>query len=194
MVPNKYQFRSAVPLPKIKTVTVRYHHRYPAAARQRSGDLSLPPMPPPLASCRRQNVEPEASVHLQFVCRVDGRYLGNLNHRRWGDGFRSWEVRRAARLDSVVSPARPSVIAGSQNVRCSMSRIVLAVLMAWTVVQAQQTSLALVDVSVVPMDRQEVLEHRTVIVRNGRIAAIGESTSVRIPAEALQVDGRGKFL
>ena len=75
-----------------------------------------------------------------------------------------------------------------------MSRIVLAVLMAWTVVQAQQTSLALVDVSVVPMDRQEVLEHRTVIVRNGRIAAIGESTSVRIPAEALQVDGRGKFL
>ena len=75
-----------------------------------------------------------------------------------------------------------------------MSRMVLAVLMAWAVVQAQQTSLAFVDISLVPMDRPQVLEHQTVLVRNGRIAAIGESTSVRIPAEALQVDGRGKFL
>jgi imidazolonepropionase-like amidohydrolase len=72
--------------------------------------------------------------------------------------------------------------------------MVLAVLMAWAVVQAQQTSLAFVDISLVPMDRPQVLEHQTVLVRNGRIAAIGESTSVRIPAEALQVDGRGKFL
>jgi cytosine/adenosine deaminase-related metal-dependent hydrolase len=44
------------------------------------------------------------------------------------------------------------------------------------------------------MDRQQVLVHQTVIVRSGRIAAIGESSSMRIPNEALQVDGRGKFL
>lgn len=53
---------------------------------------------------------------------------------------------------------------------------------------------AFVDVNVVPMDRERVLERQTVIVRNGRIAAMGPVGRTAVPAGAQRVDGRGKFL
>lgn len=53
---------------------------------------------------------------------------------------------------------------------------------------------AFVDVAVIPMDRERVLSGQTVIVRDGRIAQIGPAKSVRIPAGAVRIDGRGKFL
>ena len=53
---------------------------------------------------------------------------------------------------------------------------------------------AFVDVSVLPMDRERVLAGQTVLVRDGRITAMGPSASVRVPADAQRIDGRGKFL
>ncbi len=53
---------------------------------------------------------------------------------------------------------------------------------------------AFVDVSVVPMDRQRVLAHQTVVVDGGRVVALGPASAARIPAGAARVDGRGKFL
>jgi imidazolonepropionase-like amidohydrolase len=53
---------------------------------------------------------------------------------------------------------------------------------------------AFVDVSVVPMSRDGILEHQTVIVRGGRIAEMGPSAQLRPPAGAVMVDGRGKYL
>jgi imidazolonepropionase-like amidohydrolase len=53
---------------------------------------------------------------------------------------------------------------------------------------------AFVDVAVIPMDRERVLERQTVIVRGDRIAEMGPLASVRVPAGAVRVDGRGKFL
>ena len=53
---------------------------------------------------------------------------------------------------------------------------------------------AFVNVTVLPMDRDRVLTGQTVIVRDGRIAAMGPAASVQIPADAQRVDGRGKFL
>ena len=53
---------------------------------------------------------------------------------------------------------------------------------------------AFVGASVVPMDRERVLENHTVVVRDGRIAEVGPSTQVRAPAGAATVDARGKFL
>jgi imidazolonepropionase-like amidohydrolase len=53
---------------------------------------------------------------------------------------------------------------------------------------------AFVDVSVLPMDRDRVLTRQTVVVRDGRITALGPSASVRVPADAQRIDGRGKFL
>src|ERR1051325_1556704 len=58
----------------------------------------------------------------------------------------------------------------------------------------QPRTYAFVDVSVVPMDRERVVEHQTVIVDDGRIAQIGAATEVEIPRGATRIDGRGKFL
>jgi imidazolonepropionase-like amidohydrolase len=53
---------------------------------------------------------------------------------------------------------------------------------------------AFVDVAVLPMDTNRVVEHQTVVVRDGRIVEAGPVTRVRIPAGAARVDGRGRFL
>lgn len=51
---------------------------------------------------------------------------------------------------------------------------------------------ALVNVHVVPMDRQRVLRDQTVIVERGRIAAIGRGLGV--PAGTKIIDGKGRYL
>lgn len=53
---------------------------------------------------------------------------------------------------------------------------------------------AFVNVTVIPMDRERVLEGQTVIVRDGRIASVEPSARARVPAGALRVDARGKYL
>jgi len=55
-------------------------------------------------------------------------------------------------------------------------------------------SFAFVDVTVLPMDRERVLTGQTVIVRDGRITALGPTASVRVPSDAQRIEGRGKFL
>jgi imidazolonepropionase-like amidohydrolase len=54
--------------------------------------------------------------------------------------------------------------------------------------------LALVGVNVVPMDRNGMLNNQTVIVQDGRIAAVGPAGSTRVPDGALRLEGRGKYL
>jgi hypothetical protein len=56
------------------------------------------------------------------------------------------------------------------------------------------STVAFVDVSVRPMDRERVLEHFTVIVVGSRIERMGPASSVSIPSGALRIDGRGKYL
>jgi imidazolonepropionase-like amidohydrolase len=74
------------------------------------------------------------------------------------------------------------------------------VLVAWSAGDDAQTKsnprspVAFVDVNVVPMDSDRILPHRTVITNGGRIVAIGPVQSVRIPKDALQIDGKGRFL
>ena len=55
-------------------------------------------------------------------------------------------------------------------------------------------SIAFVNVNIVPFDRERILEKQTVIVRDGRIAQIGPAGKVKVPAGALKIDGRGKYL
>ncbi|MEX2156801.1 MAG: amidohydrolase family protein [Gemmatimonadales bacterium] len=53
---------------------------------------------------------------------------------------------------------------------------------------------AFVDVNVIPMTRDGILQHQTVIVRGGRIAEMGPAAQVKAPAGAITVNGRGKYL
>ena len=58
--------------------------------------------------------------------------------------------------------------------------------------QTAQPPVVITGVSVIPMDREEVLQNQTVIVENGRITHVGAARTA--PAGAVTVDGRGKFL
>jgi imidazolonepropionase-like amidohydrolase len=53
---------------------------------------------------------------------------------------------------------------------------------------------ALVDVNVIPMNAERVLRGQTVLVKDGRIAAIGASGATRVPDGATRVEGRGRYL
>jgi imidazolonepropionase-like amidohydrolase len=59
---------------------------------------------------------------------------------------------------------------------------------------AAEPLVAFVNVNVIPMDSERVLEDQTVIVRDGVIERIGNSDQIEVPADALIVDGRGKYL
>ena len=69
-------------------------------------------------------------------------------------------------------------------------------------VQAQQTTtdvgnagtFAFVDVDVLPMDRDVRLSSQTVVVRDGRIAAIGARDDIDVPDDATRIDGAGRVL
>lgn len=53
---------------------------------------------------------------------------------------------------------------------------------------------AFTEVNVVPMTGLRVLSRQTVIVKDGRIHRMGPSGAVEIPGDAVNIDGRGRFL
>jgi imidazolonepropionase-like amidohydrolase len=65
---------------------------------------------------------------------------------------------------------------------------------ASTIAPGRDSTIAFTQVSVIPMDSDRVLGGQTVIVTDGRIVAIGPSSTVSVPRGAQQIDGRGKFL
>jgi len=72
--------------------------------------------------------------------------------------------------------------------------LALAALIAGPAEAAEQRTFAFTDVTVVPMDRERLLPRQTVIVRGGRIEAIGPSARIRVPADATVIPGRGRYL
>ncbi len=60
--------------------------------------------------------------------------------------------------------------------------------------QEQTATVAFVGVDVVPMDEERVLSDQTVVVRDGRIVALGRSEDVVVPPGATTVEGRGRYL
>lgn len=71
--------------------------------------------------------------------------------------------------------------------------ILLAFIIGGSVfIQAQTT--AFVRVNVIPMDRERILVNQIVIVRNGKIAEIGDARKVKVPKDAIRTDATGKYL
>lgn len=56
------------------------------------------------------------------------------------------------------------------------------------------TTIAFLQASVIPMDRERLLQDQTVVVIDGEISAIGPSSRVKVPQGALRIDARGRFL
>jgi len=53
---------------------------------------------------------------------------------------------------------------------------------------------AIVNVNLIPMDREHVLPAQTVVVEGDRIVSVGPSATAKIPAGAARIDGAGKYL
>jgi imidazolonepropionase-like amidohydrolase len=81
----------------------------------------------------------------------------------------------------------------------SLVRVILIALMALLMpgrmaAAPAPVSYAITNVTVVPMDRERLIPNQTVIVRNGRISAIGPAARTKVPAGATVIQGRGRFL
>lgn len=55
-------------------------------------------------------------------------------------------------------------------------------------------TVAFTNVNVIPMDRERVLANQTVLVQNGAIVEIGNTKKVKLPKDAVRIDGNGKYL
>lgn len=80
-----------------------------------------------------------------------------------------------------------------------MKRLALLCLTACGHPQHRETpeatnAIAIVDVSVVAMDKDGALAHQTVVVRDGAIAEVGATTNVLVPPGAQVIQGAGKWL
>lgn len=69
----------------------------------------------------------------------------------------------------------------------------LAAMAAPTAMSAPPT-LAIIDVTIIPADTDEVLAHRTLTIADGAIVRIEPASEARIANGVPQIDGRGKFL
>ncbi|MFN8348744.1 MAG: amidohydrolase family protein [Spirosomataceae bacterium] len=68
------------------------------------------------------------------------------------------------------------------------------VLMAQELADNRQREMVFKSVNVIPMDRERVLENQTVVVKNGRITALGDEGKVKFSKEALVIEAKGKYL
>jgi imidazolonepropionase-like amidohydrolase len=59
---------------------------------------------------------------------------------------------------------------------------------------SRDTIQAFVNVDVVPMDSERVLAGQTVVIEDGRIVSVSPTAATQLPADAVQIDGTGKFL
>lgn len=73
-----------------------------------------------------------------------------------------------------------------------ISSLLILTLATW--LNAQERPVAFVDVTVVPMDKEQTLPHQTVVVVGGRITQVVSAASVRVPHGAMKINGMGKFL
>lgn len=60
--------------------------------------------------------------------------------------------------------------------------------------QTRPAAVAFEHVTVLPMDAERSLADHTVVVEGDRIVAVGPSGEVSVPADAVRVDGRGRYL
>lgn len=83
------------------------------------------------------------------------------------------------------------------NVRASLGAAAVAATAMMSAPGAQTPAsgtVAFVNVTTVPMDGNRVVPGSTVVVSGGAVTAVGSSSSVKPPADATVIDGRGKFL
>lgn len=59
---------------------------------------------------------------------------------------------------------------------------------------SENREFAFVNVTIIPMDKERIIEGQTVIVRDGKINQLGPAFKTSIPEGAERIDGKGKYL
>jgi imidazolonepropionase-like amidohydrolase len=76
---------------------------------------------------------------------------------------------------------------------CTVTLLTLLIAPAET--QPSQDSFAVLSTNVIPMNRDGVvLANHTVVIADSRIVTVAPSATATVPADMLQIDGRGKYL
>jgi imidazolonepropionase-like amidohydrolase len=75
-----------------------------------------------------------------------------------------------------------------------MKSLVAFILLAAFAGCVSAQTVAFTNVNVIPMDRERVLAGQTVVVRDGVIVEIGDAKKVKLPKDAVRVDGTRKYL
>lgn len=75
-----------------------------------------------------------------------------------------------------------------------MMSLALLLLLPASQARAPDSTVAFVDVTLVPMDRERAVPGQTVVVRGDRIVALGPADRVKVPEGSVRVGGSGKFL
>ena len=107
-----------------------------------------------------------------------------------------------ARPSSPRLPSTPLLPWGSLPARTAfrcppallLPALLLGVLLCAPPAAASDAALAITGVTVLPMDAERMLPDQTVLVEDGRIAALGATGAVALPPGAEVVDGVGLFL
>lgn len=81
-----------------------------------------------------------------------------------------------------------------RNLFVSLLIVLTSSAFAQDLVSNSQRDIVFRGVNVIPMDRERVIENQTVVVRNGRITAMGNARSVTVGKGALVIDATGKYL
>jgi imidazolonepropionase-like amidohydrolase len=68
------------------------------------------------------------------------------------------------------------------------------IIMAQSPVDSRQQEIVIRSVNVVPMNRETILENYDVIIKDGKIKAMGPSQSIMFNNQAAIIDGKGKYL
>ncbi len=63
---------------------------------------------------------------------------------------------------------------------------------AQQLIDSRQREIVIRSVNVIPMEKEEVLSNQTVVIKDGKIAAIG--SKLKYGKDALVIDGNGKYL
>ncbi|SFC19374.1 Imidazolonepropionase [Spirosoma endophyticum] len=67
-------------------------------------------------------------------------------------------------------------------------------LLSQDLVSNRQRDIVFKSVNVIPMDQERILENQTVVVKDGKITALGADGNVKFSKGALVVDAKGKYL
>src|SRR6185369_3086056 len=146
----------------------------------------------------------DVSVHSSFAA-LPRRWAVSSRARAASSFLGVYFLRPAAMLNAISSdtPVEPSP-QGEGHHRMKIKAALLALMLLAVnclalardagAEGAKDQPIAFVGVNVVPMDSERVIENQTVIVRGDRIAELGPSAKVKVPAGALRIEAKGKYL